>query len=120
MELILKETGISKIELMLLTGNINRELKSLISENAEHISRLLSPKKEKKEPTKNIKPIFKTELGRLYQCDSLDLLKTIENDSLDLIFADPPFNLNKLYPSKINDNLKTDQYLSWCESWAFE
>lgn len=120
LEVISKETGISKIELMLLMGNFNRELKSLISDNAEHISRLLSPKKKKKKSTKNIKPIFKTELGRLYQCDSLDLFKTIENDSIDLIFADPPFNLNKLYPSKINDNLKTDQYLSWCESWAFE
>lgn len=119
-EIILKETGISEIQLMLMTGCLNQELKSLISENAEHISRILSPGRKKKKTLKNIKPIFKTELGLLYQCDCLDLLRGIENDCIDLIFADPPFNLNKLYPSKINDNLKTDQYLSWCEDWAFE
>ncbi len=39
---------------------------------------------------------------------------------MDLVFADPPFNLNKLYPSGINDDLKADQYLSWCEKWIFE
>jgi len=120
LELILNETGISKIELMLLTTNLNRELKLLISENAESISRLLSSKKDVEKPTKKIKHIFKTELGRLYRCDCLDLLRTMETDSIDLIFADPPFNLNKLYPSKIDDNLKTGHYLSWCESWTYE
>ncbi|OQY49751.1 MAG: site-specific DNA-methyltransferase [Desulfobacteraceae bacterium 4572_89] len=120
LELILNETGISKTELMLLSKNLNRELKSLIAENSEGISKLLSLKKERKKSTKNIKSLFKTELGRLYQCDCLDLFGKIENDSIDLIFADPPFNLNKLYPSKINDDLKADQYLSWCENWAYE
>jgi site-specific DNA-methyltransferase (adenine-specific) len=41
----------------------------------------------------------------------------MDNDSVDLIFADPPFNLNKLYPSNIDDNLKAGQYLRWCEQW---
>lgn len=120
LDLILANTDISKMELMLLTETFNHELKSLISENAQQIGKLLSPKKEKKESKKNIKTLFETELGRLYQCDCLDLLKTMESDSVDLVFGDPPFNLNKLYPSKIDDNLKTEQYLSWCENWAYE
>lgn len=120
LELMSEGSGLSKIELMLLTQNFSRELKLLISEKAVEIGRLLSPKKERQSLTKEPKLIFETEFGRLYQSDCLDLLRTIDDESIDLIFADPPFNLNKLYPSKINDDLKRDQYLSWCENWAYE
>lgn len=120
LEVIITESGLSKIELMLLTQNFNRELKTLISERSAEITKLLSIKKERGKLTKELKPLFKTELGNLYQSDCLDLLRTIDNESIDLVFADPPFNLNKLYPSKINDDLKMDQYLSWCENWAYE
>ncbi len=120
LEIILKEAGISRVELMLLTGSFSRELKTLISQNAGPINRFLSLPPEKEPPSKEIQPVFSTKLGRLFQCDCMDLLYTIENDSVDLVFADPPFNLNKLYPSGINDDLKADQYLSWCEKWLFE
>lgn len=120
LDLILANTHLSKIELMLLTKNFNHDLKSLISENAEQIGKLLLPKNKKQEPKTDINTLFETEFGKLYQCDCLDLLKTMDSDSVDLIFADPPFNLNKLYPSKIDDDLKTEQYLSWCENWTYE
>jgi site-specific DNA-methyltransferase (adenine-specific) len=120
LEVIITESGLSKIELMLLTQNFNRELKTLISERSAEIAKLLFIKKEREKLTKELKPLFKTELGNLYQSDCLDLLRTIDSESIDLVFADPPFNLNKLYPSKINDDLKMDQYLSWCENWAYE
>lgn len=120
LEIILKEAGISRVELMLLTGSLSRELKALISQNAGPINRILSLPPEKDPSPKKIQPVFSTKLGRLFQCDCMDLLHTIENDNVDLVFADPPFNLNKLYPSGINDDLKADQYLSWCEKWLFE
>ena len=63
---------------------------------------------------------FKTSHGKLYQGDCLALLETMEDDSVDLIFADPPFNLKKMYASGIDDNLKAEQYLDWCEQWAGE
>ena len=47
-------------------------------------------------------------------------MRSLDSDSVDMIFADPPFNLNKLYPSNINDNLKTERYLEWCETWLSE
>lgn len=50
----------------------------------------------------------------------MDLIPILDSDSVDMIFADPPFNLNKLYPSSINDNLKTERYLEWCEGWLTE
>ena len=120
LDLILANTHLSKIELMLVTKNFNYDLKSLISENAEQIGKLLLPKNKEQEPTTDINAVFETEFGKLYQCDCLDLLKTMHSDSVDLVFADPPFNLNKLYPSKIDDNLKAEQYLSWCENWIYE
>lgn len=90
LEIILKETGLSEIQLMLVTGCLNQALKSLISENAAQIGRLLSPVEKKISSQKDMKPVFKTGLGQLYQGDCLDLLRGIENDGVDLIFADPP------------------------------
>jgi site-specific DNA-methyltransferase (adenine-specific) len=45
------------------------------------------------------------------------MLAQVESDTVDLAFADPPFNLGKKYTSKINDELAEDQYLRWCEHW---
>jgi site-specific DNA-methyltransferase (adenine-specific) len=42
------------------------------------------------------------------------------DESIDMIFADPPFNLDKFYLSKINDDLKEVDYLAWCEEWIFQ
>jgi site-specific DNA-methyltransferase (adenine-specific) len=42
----------------------------------------------------------------------------MEDECVDVIFADPPFNLNKNYPSKINDSLKERKYLEWTEKWV--
>ena len=35
------------------------------------------------------------ELNRIYNEDCLEFMKKIKNDSIDLIFADPPYNLSK-------------------------
>jgi site-specific DNA-methyltransferase (adenine-specific) len=90
LNLFAKETGLSEIQLMLVTGSLNKALKSLLSENAAHIGRLLSPVEKEISSQKDMKPVFKTDLGQLYQGDCLDLLRGIENDCMDLIFADPP------------------------------
>ncbi len=62
-------------------------------------------------------PILKTPLGVLHQADCLDFLKTVEPESVDLAFADPPFNLGKDYGSKIDDSKTAQEYLAWCEDW---
>lgn len=49
-----------------------------------------------------MKPVFTTEHGALYRGDCLDLLATIPDGSIDLIFGDPPFNLGKDYGRQIN------------------
>ncbi|MGV2451633.1 UNVERIFIED_CONTAM: DNA methyltransferase [Ralstonia mannitolilytica] len=63
---------------------------------------------------------FSTDLGKLYQGDCLALLSTMPDNSVDVVFADPPFNLNKQYKSEIDDNLSSNEYLYWCEKWLEE
>lgn len=62
-------------------------------------------------------PILKTSLGELYQVDCLELLNSLEESTVDLAFADPPFNLGKNYTSNINDAITSQEYLAWCEQW---
>lgn len=65
-------------------------------------------------------PILQTSLGRLFEADSIKFLSTLDAESVDLAFADPPFNLGKKYSSKINDARATKDYLAWCQQWLDE
>jgi site-specific DNA-methyltransferase (adenine-specific) len=51
--------------------------------------------------------------------DCLDILKTIPDNTIDVCFADPPFNLDKKY-TKYSDQLPSEEYLAWCERWLLE
>jgi site-specific DNA-methyltransferase (adenine-specific) len=62
-------------------------------------------------------PILKTPLGELHQTDCVKLLESLEPESVDLAFADPPFNLGKKYSSKIDDAKASHDYLDWCKNW---
>lgn len=49
--------------------------------------------------------------------DCLLALKDIPNNSVDLIFADPPYNIGKDF-NGCKDKWRTDEdYLTWCYSW---
>ena len=65
-------------------------------------------------------PILETALGRLYEADCLSVMKSLRNETVDLAFADPPFNLGKKYGAGINDSRAANDYLSWCKSWLDE
>jgi site-specific DNA-methyltransferase (adenine-specific) len=65
-----------------------------------------------------MEPIFVTELGRLFQADCLEWLPTIGDGSVDVVFADPPFNLAKDYGPGISDRLGDEEYLTWCDAWV--
>jgi len=57
--------------------------------------------------------------NKMIQGDCLELLKQIPENSIDMTFADPPFNLKKSYKS-YRDSLALQEYLNWCESWISE
>ncbi len=62
-----------------------------------------------------------TDKGALYQGDCLVLLGEMGSNSIDCIFADPPFNLGKSYGSRsIADRLPNAEYLEWTRHWLSE
>lgn len=65
-------------------------------------------------------PVYESSVGRLFQGDCLELMATMSDESVDLVFADPPFNLNKDYGQGINDKLAEHEYLEWCAAWVKE
>ncbi len=58
-------------------------------------------------------------VNQIIQGDCLELFKEIPDNSVDMTFADPPFNLNKKY-SSYKDSLELKEYLEWSEKWISE
>ena len=65
-------------------------------------------------------PALRTRLGVLYQADCMTVLPLIPAESVDTIFADPPFNLRKDYGDNFDDNLSDEEYVEWCIGWIDE
>lgn len=53
----------------------------------------------------------------LYGCDCLEALHKMSDNSVDMIFADPPFNVGIKYNGYKDD---ADNYRQWCEDWITE
>lgn len=68
----------------------------------------------------SISPFHSSDLGALYRGDCLEVLPQLKTASVDLVFADPPFNLGKFYASGIDDRLPETSYLDWCKRWIDE
>ena len=58
-------------------------------------------------------------LNKIVKGDCLRVLKTIPDDSIDMTFADPPFNLRKKY-NCYEDLKKKQDYSNWCNEWINE
>jgi len=58
-------------------------------------------------------------INKIITGNCLELLKEIPNESVDMTFADPPFNLKKKY-TNYHDSLEFKEYLDWCDKWIFE
>lgn len=55
--------------------------------------------------------------GRIYLGDAIDVLKKIPDESVDLVFVDPPYNIGKDFAGR-KDKWKSDKdYLNWCYEW---
>lgn len=55
----------------------------------------------------------------IYCADLLDKMKDIEDESIDLIVTDPPYNLSKNY-GNTQDTLQFTEYLKFTEKWLKE
>lgn len=62
--------------------------------------------------------ILGTEEHRFLFGDVLEALNLIPNGSVDLIFADPPYNIGKVFAGGLKDKWASDEdYLKWCYKW---
>ena len=75
------------------------------------------PYKTSSEKKEELKPIFKTNYGQLYQYDAIQFLKQLESNSVDLIFADPPYNIKK---AEWDTFQSQEEYVDWCMKWITE
>ncbi len=58
-------------------------------------------------------------LGKIHEGDCVEGLKKVPAGSVDLAFADPPFNIGFKY-DQYDDRLGDDQYLAWSHDWMAE
>ena len=56
---------------------------------------------------------------RIIQGDCVDRMGLMDLESVDLVFADPPFNIGYKYDT-YKDNLPYHKYLEWSEEWISE
>lgn len=62
---------------------------------------------------------FSSLINNIIQGDSLEIMRKIPDNSVDVTFADPPFNLKKKYNSYY-DKQEMEHYLNWCKEWLKE
>lgn len=56
-------------------------------------------------------------VDRLLQGDCIELMATLPEASVDLIFADPPFNIGITYASAFHDSRPDRVYVAWSRQW---
>lgn len=60
---------------------------------------------------------YQNESACIYEGDCLEVLKTLPDSSVDLIFADPPYNIGKTF-GNFKDKWKSEEkYAEWCYLW---
>lgn len=57
---------------------------------------------------------YKHPHGELYQGNSIEWLKSLTGESMDLIFADPPYNINKANWDSFESQ---EEYIKWSLQW---
>ena len=65
------------------------------------------------------KTLNNTFLNKIYQGDCIEVMDWLYQEAgqcVDLIFADPPYNLIKAY-NGYEDDRKDAEYLEWCNEW---
>jgi len=62
---------------------------------------------------------IKMEVNKVYLGDCIEIMRTLPDKSIDLVFADPPFNIGIKYDVH-NDNMPYEEYYNWSEKWIKE
>jgi site-specific DNA-methyltransferase (adenine-specific) len=112
--------GVSRISIMLEMGIFDHKLISALRKHGSVITELLKNDLEAENDSLPPLSVHQTNFGTLYHGNCMDVMRTIQSGTVDLVFADPPFNLDKHYASNMDDDLPEHKYLNWCEDWISE
>lgn len=133
---IAEECGISyhtveKIRLELEGARNILPLSDLVDKLGRNIPRHIEqPSKDKDKETNEVEETIEEvvieelpkvgqwELNNVSIVDAIEGLRGLPTESVDLVFADPPYNLGKDYGEGIID--KRDKYYGWCAQWFIE
>jgi site-specific DNA-methyltransferase (adenine-specific) len=64
-------------------------------------------------------PISTLELGTIHWGNCLELMQRIDSGTIDLVFADPPFNIGYEY-DQYHDRQEDEAYIAWSRTWMEE
>jgi DNA modification methylase len=56
---------------------------------------------------------------QIVEKDCIEGMRSLPDEAVDLVFADPPFNIGYDY-DRYRDDLDDDAYLGWCRQWGRE
>ena len=59
------------------------------------------------------------EMNLVLNQDCIEGMKSFDDDSVDMIICDPPYNIGKDFGNN-SDKQKMDDYLEWCDKWISE
>ncbi len=62
-------------------------------------------------------PVYKNRENVLFEGDSIEWLKSLSTETVDLIFADPPYNIKKADWDKFESQ---EKYIDWSMRWISE
>lgn len=119
---ILQLMNCTELELKIRLGIIDNNLIDWLSDNPEFILKnfQMNNVNEQKKDVDRILEEYNIGSGILYRGDCIDVMRKMNSESVDLIFADPPFNLGKQYRSEIDDYISEEEYIKWTEQWLLE
>lgn len=64
-------------------------------------------------------PISSLKTGKIHQGNCVDLMQQIDTGTIDLVFADPPFNIGYEY-DEYHDRHEDEDYINWSRQWMEE
>lgn len=121
LEALSEALSVSPEGLRLAAGNPPSEVKEAMVNDPDKILDIIKDEfdidpSDEEEQNTELEPVHSTSNGELYQGNCIDILPHIDR-KFDVIFADPPFNLDKDYGEGIGDDLSEEEYLDWSTKW---
>ena len=88
---------------------LNRTLTLTKSEILKFQEKLVTPKKEKF--------TLKQITDKILNADAFKVLDNLPDKFIDLLFVDPPYNLDKKFNLTVFREMENEKYAEWLESW---